>query len=180
LLRDFHGGADGRVWLTCTSTGQLLVIKFSKVTDDETRGRHEVQRWVDLGVPSVLGTLLNRQAILFPFAFHYRETATGIQIDNSLWGDELNPPVENFEQYHQEAANLDPQEVLERCIRLCADKLLIHDDIFWKHVAIFPVHRELIPCFIDLTRMRRGDSSASCMEAMIEAVRTNLNIDLRI
>jgi hypothetical protein len=30
LLEDYHGGADGRVWLACNSSGKLLVLKLSK------------------------------------------------------------------------------------------------------------------------------------------------------
>ena len=37
LLRDLHGGADGRVWMVCTTSGLTGVIKFGQPHENEDR-----------------------------------------------------------------------------------------------------------------------------------------------
>jgi hypothetical protein len=106
LLYDFHGGADGRVWLACqlekngslnTNIGRLVVIKFPRrkknnnvnlengeIDNDTIK---EVENWRAMGVKSVYATILNsRQAIIMPFAFHY--ILKGHEINNN-WFESL-------------------------------------------------------------------------------------------
>jgi hypothetical protein len=68
LLEDYHGGADGRVWLACNGSGRLLVLKLSKDRSYE----QEAQRWRDIWDVSNVSTisLMSSHAHLMPFAFH--------------------------------------------------------------------------------------------------------------
>ncbi len=68
LLRDFRGGADGRVWLAChvqlNGTANLAVIKFiSKLRegDEKVAVDREVRYWHKLGMKSVYGAILSRR-----------------------------------------------------------------------------------------------------------------------
>lgn len=36
LLRDLRGGADGRVWMACTTRGRVCVIKFARFLERES------------------------------------------------------------------------------------------------------------------------------------------------
>lgn len=50
LLRDYHSGGDGRVWLACSNSGSIEVIKFLHEGLD---AKQEVAIWHRLGVTSV-------------------------------------------------------------------------------------------------------------------------------
>jgi len=51
LIEDMHGGADGRVWLTCNSVGSVAVIKFAqgdksmKADDAQAQLHKEAENW---------------------------------------------------------------------------------------------------------------------------------------
>lgn len=132
LLRDFHGGADGRVWLAC------YVEKTEKCRsgdNEEDLAAAEVSRWHALGFKRVYHTKLsNRNAVVMPFGFHYTKDQT---IDTTWWNPpEVNPPIIDFSQVLDLATNADPIDVLNACIERCAETNLVHSDIEWRHVAI--------------------------------------------
>lgn len=69
LLRDYHGGADGRVWLVAGATnGQLAVIKFlrrarNRPKDDEAvRMKEEIVAWDACGI-SVHSCIVLRECV---------------------------------------------------------------------------------------------------------------------
>ena len=45
LLRDLRGGMHGRVWLACSSSGNICVIKFSQNEGSKNSLYHEQQIW---------------------------------------------------------------------------------------------------------------------------------------
>lgn len=77
LLKDLRGGADGRVWMACTTSGLCCVLKFAsyhnmhKVFDTVAQGlaqlKHEVRIHRLLGVDAQMITLGNRQAMMLPY-----------------------------------------------------------------------------------------------------------------
>jgi hypothetical protein len=70
LLRDFKGGAHGRVWLACSGSGRVCVIKFSKLSDvsgQESLAR-EAQIWNDVWqLPVLVKTIGGRSALVMPY-----------------------------------------------------------------------------------------------------------------
>ncbi|CAN0211480.1 unnamed protein product, partial [Ectocarpus fasciculatus] len=115
LLRDYHGGADGRVWLVASaSSGNLAVIKFHRRMKDRDTGqdraavKQEVAVWKACGISSVFVCTLNsRPAIVMPFSFHYCQKAL---------------------------LDLDPRNVLRECATRMATAKYVHEDIEWRHV----------------------------------------------
>jgi hypothetical protein len=183
LLRDFHGGADGRVWLACSeSGGNLAVIKFQRRITEGKKGNEqqlldvEVKRWHACGITSVYRThLCGRDAIIMPFGFHFNSRG---QIDDTWWkGENLDAiSISDFVAYLNLVREKRPSLALEECIKHCSKAKLIHEDIEWRHVSMFPVPpprftlvrnpRKTLRCnFIDLTRMT---SSSTVKNAKLE------------
>mmetsp|Transcript_14575 Transcript_14575/g.13170 ORF Transcript_14575/g.13170 Transcript_14575/m.13170 type:complete len:511 (-) Transcript_14575:5-1537(-) len=168
LLRDFHGGSDGRVWLSTTKSGKLAVIKF---LNDDSSADKEVEFWHLLGFDSVYHIKLNKKtALVLPFAFHYNNEGTSI--DNTWWkGENTAPAVQSFDYFLEQASKIASAETaLQECIKLCAKSKLIHEDIEWRHVAMFPNLKDnsIKCCFLDLTRMNRAENERNAAEAMNE------------
>ena len=172
LLRDFHGGADGKVWLTCNTSGRMAVVKlFHK--DRVTAMADEVSCWHKCGFASVFGTTLSkRPAVVMPFGFTFDSSKS---IDNTWWCGEPGgrfPPIAGFEEAHKAAMELNPAVVLQECIHRCANALLVHEDIEWRHVAVFPTPslKLLDYSFIDLSRMKPANSVKEALEKMMATV----------
>ncbi|KAB2877428.1 hypothetical protein F9K33_16430 [bacterium] len=195
LLRDFHGGADGRVWLAChveksrmlgASKGRLAVVKFQRRIaegrkgDELQRVKAEVDRWHALGITSVYWTTLcGRHAVVMPFAFHFNQNPN---IDSKWWKPpDENAPVKDFVSVHDLVSKCNPRDVLESCIARCAKVKLVHDDIEWRHVAIFPTKTltsakwRLEFCFIDLSGVTRASSKEQAEAMMAEGKNALLN-----
>jgi hypothetical protein len=185
LLRDFYGGADGRVWLAChievksnnVKVGTLAVIKFQrrisegKSGDELQKVQEEVIRWHKLGITNVYHTLLTgRHAIVMPFAFHYTKVG---KISSHWWVQDVIPPIKDFEIVYEMAVNQVPSDVLTNSINQCACQRLVHKDIEWRHVAMFPKyiidHWELLHCFIDLGAMSETETKESAQAEMEES-----------
>ena len=193
LLRDYHGGSDGRVWLACSQKGNLSVIKFFKReqdngvnVNDTALAQKELKYWERCGFSQVFVTkLAMRSALILPFGFHYRDS--DVKIDYSWWISS-NEPVQCIEHYNSILSLVKDEvapTVLEACVELCAKNKIIHQDIEWRHVAIFPIIRkpilsrigtrsndeptfELKHAFIDLGRMGHAESFSHAQVAMAE------------
>jgi hypothetical protein len=172
LLRDFHGGADGRVWLACSLTGNIAVIKFQRrlheteTGDEQSRVNKEVKMWHECKILSVFaGKFSGRHAVVMPFGFHYTDNRV---IDDRWWTSEKSSRceiAEHFAKIHKMCVEMETATVLERCIERCAKAGIAHDDIEWRHTAIFPeiikplfygkVTFSLHCAFIDLGRMKQ-------------------------
>jgi len=78
LLRDLRGGTDGRVWMACTTTGRVCVIKFARFLQTEStsdqatlemarkRLQHEVDSYRRQKVPARLARFGDRDCLLMP------------------------------------------------------------------------------------------------------------------
>lgn len=75
LLRDLHGGADGRVWMACSSSGLVCVIKFGRIEQEITvnemnqirqRLEHEQSNYIkqDPSIITRVIILANRPALI--------------------------------------------------------------------------------------------------------------------
>ena len=81
-------------------------------------------------------------------------------------------PIKSFADVYNQAIARDPVEVLENCIATCASQQLVHDDIEWRHVALFHQKRILtntytLKCnFIDLSNMSSVKTKSQALESM--------------
>jgi hypothetical protein len=163
LLRDYHGGADGRVWLACDAKGHLAVIKFPRIgredENDEEKQKvtDEVELWHKCGLKLVYACkVAKRHAIIMPFAFHYKIEGNVVSVDERRWkgeGLQTIPAVKDFALFLALAKSKSPQEVLHSCVTACASAKLVHSDIEWRHIAMFSLYRKEKRCFFSKKEM---------------------------
>jgi hypothetical protein len=152
LLDDYRGGNDGRVWLACSKSGRLVVIKLSKDRGYEIEKNmwHKIWGCDDVRVIS----LLDAHALLMPFTFHAlsKRDENGIQKITfkplSHWNAHIHEPIERildsdvtdkldidqFQRWYD-----DPWEVAKVAITEMAAKGYKHNDLCWRHVALLPI-----------------------------------------
>jgi hypothetical protein len=152
-----------------------------------------------------------------PFGFHYTADRA---IDSRWWQGQGGAPLQNpsssiegFAELYEQVLSLDADSVLDGCISKCAAAKLVHKDMEWRHVAIFPSSscvrrskkkainesalvtketlaaaedvmieaktetgkkkasgRDLVYCFIDLTRMQNVETPERATELMTQQV----------
>ncbi|KAJ3070316.1 hypothetical protein HK102_006711 [Quaeritorhiza haematococci] len=156
LLRSYHGGGDGRVWLAASTKGKLAVIKYSVDGDNDSLNA-EAARWREIwDVPDVrVITVMGRPALVIPFAFHVRRdpgsgtptfmpahewtgsmrnlTNVAAILDNREISDNTNFDEEPFQTYIN-----NPLEAARVALDHMAEKGWEHDDVEWRHVALLP------------------------------------------
>jgi hypothetical protein len=181
ILRDFKGGGDGRVRLACSKEGNLAVIK-ELVPEDIITGRkrelrrlaeEEVGYWHRCGIRSVYCTeMCNEVVLVMPVGFTFTRDKI---IDTGWWEGEENPPIENFRYLYDRVRAVSADQACDRCINTCARARLVHKDMAWRHVAIFPASAtgsdaaaaDLVHySFIDLSRMQSVKSSQAAKREM--------------
>jgi hypothetical protein len=184
LIRDYHSGGDGRVWLGCSERGNLAVVKFLHNESNDTinylhRVESEIQVWNDLfGVNTAYTkTLFGVTAIVMPFVFHCRNNNNTWHLTNSLSKWNSNSEDIGAEPVLKEDVNAllgafnDIRTTATRAIDLFAQHKLIHQDIELRHLGLLPVFKEgslqLVPTFIDLSRVASHDNSQRCQEKML-------------
>jgi len=147
LLEDYHGGADGRVWLACNSGGRLVVVKYSK----ENNFSEEAKLWNEIWEQNtvITTTTLGCNAVFMPFTYHAlcRDGKISFKplshwsahqhedIDKIL-NSEISDKLDNdeFIKYSN-----DPWLVAREAITEMANKGYEHADLHWRHVALLPV-----------------------------------------
>lgn len=68
LLRDLHGGVHGRVWLACSSSGRICVLKFPQQSGSEDSLRNELNIWNNVwNIPAQLKKISDRLVLIMPF-----------------------------------------------------------------------------------------------------------------
>ena len=74
LLQDFGGGIHGRVWLACSTTGKLCVLKFPhRSGSDESLTRERII-WNNIWkIPVFMKRISDRMALVMPFVKPYSE-----------------------------------------------------------------------------------------------------------
>lgn len=148
FIQDFHGGKDGRVWLTMSETGKIAVCKLSKVRDYE----HEADLWNTIWGPKLAytTTLLDAKALIMPFVFHahIRNDDVIFRPFGSKWssGDSTIDDIRNSEipgnfnsslEYYFNQPLLVAEEALRHMV-MVGDNGYKHCDIEWRHVGLLP------------------------------------------
>lgn len=171
LLEDYHGGADGKVWLACNSGGRLVVVKYSIENNfsKEAKLWHEIWEQNTVITTNVLGC----NAVFMPFTYHalcidgkitfkplsYWNAHQHEDIDKIL-NSEISDKLDNdeFIRYIN-----DPWLVAREAITEMANKGYEHMDLHWRHVALLPVlptdnsnsNWKVKPVLIDLHRVNK-------------------------
>ena len=191
VLRQFHGGADGQVFLGIVETeadgagvGALLHLVVVKSHFLQEECEVERQRWELLNGPVLRQTLFGRQCLVMPFVFHVvsSDSAPPCFIsDLANWGRESaavgGARDARFDAWSVQAADLlrqwTPETALRAAVEGVADQRYVHLDLEWRHVALLPVVEEgqiceLKPVLIDLARMEQqgDDENAAAAAAM--------------
>jgi len=178
LLRDYYGGTDGKVWLAASQQGNLCVLKFLKdvtVEDTQTLVEKEVAMWHKMGIMETFACELNKTwAIVMPYAFHCMKNDDGGDAKCCLtlnkWyarditvlhEEELE--IAHYKEVAEIVQGLVPSEVLHDAIMSFAKKMLVQEDVEWRHVAVIPKFKKgefvkLIPSFIDLGRVALSET----------------------
>ena len=165
LLRDFKYGCDGRVWLACSNSGNLCVVKFLRDSTSE-EGKAEAANWEELyGVQAFSMELIeNIPAVIMPFAFHCKEIDAGTHRFEpclSRWSYSETFPDQNYlEEVVSAVIDLDPVIIARQAIDVIVSKGYIHDDVKWIHVAALPRVQDdgtvtFSGILIDLTRITK-------------------------
>jgi hypothetical protein len=136
LLVNFESGSFGRGWLAYDDKGCLMVVKFLTSSKEEQILR-ELNAWKTLGFTTVKRIMVDDFHVLaLPLAFVYK---TSTSLDN--WWETRGIDTSiilNFDSIISEVISHDPVEVLRRCIDRCAECQIVHGDIKWQHIGIFP------------------------------------------
>ena len=135
LLRDLRGGADGRVWRACTTSGTGCAIKFCKrssVRDQTQRLEAEAEVWrAAWGVKGVrVATLVGEPALVMPYARVIKE-----------------PRSNKIKQQVRDA------------IDEMASRGFCHEDLAWRHVGRLGLRQQWRRVvFFDLARVSPVDT----------------------
>ena len=73
MLKDLHGGLDGRCWMACTAAGRTCVFKFARkhqepeqVDNEQERLRHEAEIYDKQGIQTRLLKVGGHWALMMP------------------------------------------------------------------------------------------------------------------
>jgi hypothetical protein len=189
VLRQFHPGADGRVFLCVTNSVKLCVLKFHYVPQ---QCEYECRMWnVLYGVPVwMFKRSEDSQPLVLPFVFHCVEAqsedgklSVSFDLHLSHWCKEAafveteEDRVDFARLSHTLKAAYDETkwtvvDVAKLAISKIASKKCIHEDIQWRHVSLLPIFNEkkglrLEPILIDLVRMTTDVDEGFALETMI-------------
>eukprot|EP00981_Chlorochromonas_danica_P013375 scaffold6281_cov207-Ochromonas_danica.AAC.5 len=197
LLRDFHGGADGRVWLACSATGKLCVIKLSTTHDFKVEADHWCKIW-DVRARCTL--IMDAHALIMPFAFHavlcHGNKVVFRPLNNWCGSSYENISLQDFVDNCDIESTIDGKELEKwfgdplsaalEAVSSMAHAGFVHNDLAWRHVALLPIKQEPLdtkpiwtvkPILIDLTRVRVLEEGET-VEAVVENARLDLQKDL--
>ena len=144
LLRDLHGGADGRVWLACSPAGVICVIKFAQKSDETDNKSDFVRRLEEEN---------NNWHKIWNHAAEVRKLAG----DYALFMPYLRPIVRNKET----------EVEVKKAIQYMANLKLCHTDLKWEHVGIVSPAKKhkkkgrVGICFSDMKRIEEMDTEAA-------------------
>jgi len=165
LLQDFHGGADGRVWLSCSQSGHLVVLKMSSSSSFTTELNIWQKVWNVQNARIV--KLLTVNALVMPYAFH--ATICEGTVKFRPFGEwTAENPSDQF--YHSDVKDVvidedslagyrrNPRGAAEQALRRLAIGGYMHTDVWWRHVALLPVCSKgvwtVTPIMLDCTNAR--------------------------
>ena len=182
LLQDYHGGADGRVWLSMNEKGCICVLKFS-----HSRMEDELTVWKNVWNcerARVVNLLANTPALIMPFAFHsiisngkifFHPFGQWVHIEQMT----EEPSKEASKETAQRLADSfpwvkwdidkiteyvsDPWIAAKEALVSLAENRYRHLDIAWRHVALLPQENDTMwtvrPILIDVHRIQHFGAS---------------------
>ena len=172
ILSYFHRGADGRVALVTSKSGNLAVIKVLYHDEDLDALRKALQdeqsRWENLWqVQCRIVDLNGRSGLLMPFCMPFNphrckfsSLQTWNKISSKFDYDLLSGELENSVNTRQlDAYQASPLLAAKEALSTVADKLSSHMDLCFRHVALLPKWNsqtgvyDLQAILIDLTRV---------------------------
>jgi hypothetical protein len=184
VLRQFHGGADGQVFLALTNDFRLVVIK--KFTESDKCDK-ECRLWREVnGVDVLKVTLVGSPCLIMPFVFPCCEIADGeivFNFDLSSLGkvrgssilddDRFNVWMERIKEFIRATGDISVQDTLDEAVDEFTRKCYYHDDLEWRHVALLPQvstnGEEIVgmkPVLIDLASVKRVETQEIAMTEM--------------
>ncbi len=176
LIADFRGGAHGRVWMVCSTSGRVGVIKFPQ-------GREDVMKEPEIGVALAIKRLKEERD-------HWRNIwgfgKEGCRIV-TLCGQRalLMPYVKPVITSGQRRPEIDsiPSEVLspvKKALHKMASKGLCHGDLHWGHVGLLsePKRRGKAQraVLFDLARVEEAAPKVA-MRKMMECLHLDISED---
>ncbi|KAJ3259092.1 hypothetical protein HK103_002979 [Boothiomyces macroporosus] len=187
LIRTYHHGRDGHVYLASSNSGNLVVLKF---LNDNRTGKTEAEIWrkVWSSKRAKVITLYGHQVVQMPFVFHYRKDNerhlgfmpahqwTSLEPIRSakdlLASDEI---IENgkFDMEKIDEFIDNPTEALKSALKELAKHKIVHLDIEWRHLALlpYPISKDkwtVQPVMIDLSDTRKAVSEDEAWSEMKE------------
>jgi hypothetical protein len=183
VLRDYHGGADGKVWLAATLSNRVVVLKIVNSDVDEQYIDVEIRAWSLCGFPAFLCRLVNLRCIVMQYALRVKLVKNKPEIVTSIndWTREegmdfsYNLNVSYFKSLLQLVKRkADSMEtILDKAIDFLANRKIAHLDIHWRHVALMPTFSDTgnkltgyQETFIDLTRVKFTESKEEALREM--------------
>jgi hypothetical protein len=172
VLRQLHGGADGKVFVVLTSNFEFVVVKIfqnrkndqendqeeNRKNDQEENQRKcelEAKVWRDVyGVQVLELELIKSPALMMPFVFHCVETnenQLSFDFDLSSWGKPEGSSFTNDGRFRDCEAKIESfvkttdtsvGGALTSAIESLASRCFVHHDLEWRHVALLPVFNE--------------------------------------
>ncbi len=143
LLQDCGAGADGRVWVACTLSGQLCAIKFaiSNESDPRTALEAESKNWKLVNEEETAVVKLGGDwALVMPFVTTFPSSTVLRDLDQLT------------------------VEAIKEAACAAAQKGIFHEDLHPRHVArMSPFKKGMKPkiVFIDLVRVSKQDPSVA-------------------
>ena len=171
LLYDYGRGADGRAWLACSKTGELIVLKFLTGLSDEgatQRADEESRMWNILYEAKARAlTLVCRSVVAMPFVFTTRpdpNSPRGLKFEATL-SPKRDTSAPQFSQDVRSLSQVQPEMMAREAVETIVSKGYIHEDVHWRHVGAMPEFSEdnctvlsFRGVFIDLTRVSKYTS----------------------
>jgi hypothetical protein len=186
LLRDYHGGSDGRVWLTASPSGQIAVLKILN-TDPKSNedAQNEALAWTLCGFTAFASEFMKLPCVVMPFAMHVKVCSGELVLVEGLnnWTFSENQEVsgeqiENVAHFRDFVDLVRREErsiptILQNAVNHLASCNVAHLDIEWRHVALVPIFSKetdklvgIQEMLIDLTRVEFTSSFEEAMDIM--------------
>ena len=148
LLQDFGGGGDGRVWLACSTNGNVCVIKFLHETKNgKDILEQEKNIWICIwNLPARVVQLFDQHALIIPYV-------------------ETNP---------ENVSDTKKIQSTKSAIEKLAKGGFIHNDLHWRHVGFYNKEEEIQAVLFDLVRVSIADPLY--YEKNVEIMLSQLNI----
>lgn len=145
LLHDLRGGAHGRVWLACSASGKVCVLKFAqnKTEAGEKLLGKEAAIWKGVwNLPVSIGTWCGESALMMPFV---------LPCTKDQWND---PDI--------------IAAVKKAVIHLAQHGHFKHNDLKWDHVGLYESQEGLKAVLFDLADMSEITDAEEAIISMMK------------